>query len=101
MSKTFGQLKANDEVYIIKGSNVEIAKVLVAEDGKFTWVTFGGIGRKIPSDLIAYHNPILGDMYCDIDEAIKKMKSILERALHNYRCASGALNLLETKKKMI
>ena len=31
MSKTFGQLRAGDEVYVIKGSSVEIAKVTTAE----------------------------------------------------------------------
>lgn len=31
MSKTFRQLRAGDEVYVIKGSNVEITKVSTAE----------------------------------------------------------------------
>lgn len=100
MSKTFGELRAGDEVYAIQGSNVEIVKVSVAGADKYVWVTYGGIGRLIPSDLTSYHYSE-GNIYCNIDDAIKAMKKICANALHDYRRASGALNKLETKKKMI
>jgi hypothetical protein len=43
----------------------------------------------------------VGDVYCNIDDTIKTMKERCESALQNYKRASGALNKLETKKKMI
>ena len=35
------------------------------------------------------------------EDEMRKMQDICAKALHDYREASGSLNLLETKKKMI
>lgn len=107
MSKTFGQLKAGDDLYIIKGSNVEIVKVQSAELNTAKTAVFIIIISEerdfsVYAHLSSCHYGMkTGDIYSDIDEAIKAMKEICEKALHDYREASGALNKLETKKKMI
>lgn len=105
MSKTFGELRAGDEVYIIKGSKVEIAKVSVAEpsptDKHYTWIVFDDYEYSVCSDSSSFYDDMVGDIYCDIDDAIKIMKERCEKALHDYREASGALNKLETKKKTL
>ena len=103
MSKTFRQLRAGDEVYVIKGSNVEITKVSTAEPSQtekhYTWVVFDDYEYSVYSDSTSFYDDMVGDIYCDIDEAMRKMQDICAKALHDYREASGALNLLETKKK--
>ncbi len=103
MSKTFGQLKAGDEVYIIKGSDVEIAEVSVAAPSKLghTLVRVSGCVFPVPSLCIHQYIDMVGDIYCDIDEAMRRMQDICAKALHDYREASGALNLLETSKNRI
>lgn len=104
MSKTFGQLKVNDKVFVIKGSKVEIVKVSVAEPSpieKETWVSLGGILHSIPSELSSFFGTTDGDIYCDIDDAMRRMQDICAKALHDYREASGALNKLELKKKTL
>ena len=60
-------------------------------------ITIGDTEYSLPVDLPSFYDDMVGDIYCDIDEAMKAMKKICENALHNYRKASGALNLLETK----
>lgn len=98
MSKTFGQLKAGDEVYIIKGSEVEIVKVQSKVTKQYhTFIKIDGWTYRVITDDTSFHND-RGDIYCNIDDAIKTMKEKCENALQNYREASGALNLLETKK---
>jgi hypothetical protein len=103
MSKTFGQLKAGDEVYVIIGSNVDIVEVSVVEpsptEKHYTWVVFDDNEYSIHSDCTSFYDDMLGDIYCDINEAMRKMQEICAKALHDYKSASGALNLLETKKK--
>lgn len=105
MSKTFGELRAGDEVYIIKGCNAKIVKALVAEpsptEEKETWLSLGGFLHSIPSELSLFFGTTDGDIYCNIDDAMRRMQDICAKALHDYREASGALNKLETKKKMI
>lgn len=100
MSKTFGQLRAGDEVYVIKGNDVEIVKVSVAAPSKLghTLIRMSGCVFPVPSLRVQFYIDMVGDIYSDIDEAIKAMKEICEKALHDYREASGSLNLLETKK---
>ena len=99
MSKTFGQLKAGDEVYVIKGSNVEIVKVQSTATKQYhTYIKIDGwTYRVIAADSISYNDR--GEIYCDIDEAMRKMQDICAKALHDYREASGALNKLETLKR--
>lgn len=107
MSKTFGQLKENDKVYIIKDDcSVEIAKVTKVEPARqinegYVCVTINDWDFTIPSLRIQFYDVFGGDVYCNIDDAIKTMKDICAKALHDYREASDALNKLETKKKMI
>lgn len=104
MSKTFGQLKANDKVYIIKDDcSVEIVKVERVEVALRRYVLFtaGYSKYTLPIDLSSFHEGEIGDIYCDIDDAMRKMQDICAKALHDYREASGALNKLELKKKMI
>ena len=104
MSKTFGQLKAGDEVYVIKGCDVEIVNVSVAAkrcNGADTLLRMSGCVFHVPAVHVQFYNEAIGDIYCDIDDAMRKMQDICAKALHDYREASGALNKLETKKKMI
>lgn len=101
MSKTFGQLRAGDEVYIIKGSDVEIVKVQSTEVAirQYVLITIGDTEYSLPIDLSSFYDDMFGDIYCDIDEAMRTMQDICAKAWHDYREASGALNKLETKKK--
>lgn len=103
MNKTFGQLKAGDEVYIINGSRVDIVRLSVAEpsptDKHYTWIVFDDYEYSVYSDSSSFYDELVGDTYCDIDDAMRRMQDICAKALHDYREASGALNKLETKKK--
>lgn len=102
MSKTFGQLKAGDEVYVINGSNVEIVKVSVAatrSNSADTLLRMSGCVFHVPSILDEFYHEVIGDIYCNIDDAMRRMQDICAKALHDYKEASGALNKLETKKK--
>ena len=102
MSKTFGQLKAGDEVYVINGCNVDIVKVSVAEPSQmsegYVCVTINDYDFTIPSLRTQFYDDMVGDIYCNIDEAMRNMQEICANALHNYKCAIGSLNLLETKQ---
>ena len=103
MIKTFGQLRAGDEVYVIKGNSVEIVKVSVAatrSNSADTLLRMSGCVFHVPAVHVKFYHEAIGDIYCDIDEAIKTMKEKCEKALHDYREASGALNKLEAKKKL-
>lgn len=62
-------------------------------------VTINDYDYTIPSLRTQFYGLWGGDMYCNIDDAIKTMKERCESALQNYKRASGALNKLETKKK--
>jgi len=102
MSKTFGDLKAGDEVYIIKGCNVEIVKVQITRATSIqggVFMTIEDMDYILPINKSSFS--MIKEFYCDIDDAIKTMKERCESALQNYKRASGALNKLETKKKMI
>lgn len=106
MSKTFGQLGAGDEVYIIKDDcSLEIAKVTKVEPSPFNkeyrLVVINGIGYTVSSFRYHFRDCMECNVYCDIDDAMRKMQDICANVLHNYRNAIGALNKLETKKKMI
>ena len=104
MSKTFRQLRAGDEVYVIKGCDVEIVNVSVAatrSNSADTLLRMSGCVFHVPAVHVQFYNEAIGDIYCDIDEAMRKMQDICAKALHDYKEASGALNKLETKKKMI
>lgn len=89
MSKTFGQLKAGDKVYVINGSNVDIIRLSVAEpsptDKNYTWVIFDDYEYSVYSDSTSFYDDMVGDIYCDIDEAMRKMQDICAKALHDYR----------------
>jgi hypothetical protein len=103
MSKTFGQLKANDKVYIIKGCNVEIVKVQSAELNTAKTAVFI-ISEECDFSVYAkqsscHYGMKTGDIYCNIDEAMRAMQDICAKALHDYKEASGALNKLETLKR--
>lgn len=105
MSKTFGQLKANDKVYIIKDDcSVEIVKVTKAVPSQMSeWyvrVTINDYDFTIPSLRTQFYDVWVGDVYCNIDDAIKTMKERCESALQNYKRASGSLNLLESCYKI-
>jgi len=98
MSKTFGELRAGDEVYVIKGSNVDIVNVECTEasSSQYVFITIGDTKYSMPADLSSFYVDPMGDIYCDIDEAMRRMQKICANALHKYREAIGALNLLET-----
>lgn len=102
MSKTFGQLKAGDEVYIINGNSVEIvgvSRTMVTKHDVFIMLRDTEYLLPVNSSSLCNFYKV-GDIYCDIDKAINAMEKTLEKALHDYKCASGALNKLELKKKM-
>lgn len=103
MSKTFGDLKVGDEVYVIIGSNVDIVEVSVVEpsptEKHYTYVVFGDNEYSVYSDSTSSYDDMVGDIYCDIDEAMRKMQEIRDTAWYDFQCASGSLNLLEAKKK--
>ena len=102
MSKTFGELRAGDEVYVIKGSNVEIVKVQGTEVAtrQKVYITIEDRCFLLSVDQLSVYDDVVDNIYIsDIDEAIKRVKEICENALHDYKEASGALNKLETKKK--
>ena len=106
MSKTFGDLKAGDDLYIIKCCNVKIVKVQSAELNTAKIAVF--IISEECDFLVhakqssCHYGMKTGDIYCDIDDAMRAMQDICAKALHDYREASGALNKLETlKRKMI
>lgn len=99
MSKTFGQLKAGDEVYVINGNSVEIVKAQSTATKQYhTYIKIDGWTYRVITDDTSFHND-RGDIYCNIDDAIKTMKEKCENALHDYREASDALNNLETLKR--
>ena len=88
MSKTFRQLRAGDEVYVINGSNVDIIRLSVAEPpptDNYTWVIFDDYEYSVYSDSTSFYDDMVGDIYCDIDEAMRKMQDICAKALHDYR----------------
>lgn len=102
MSKTFGKLRAGDEVYVIKGNSVEIVKVSVAAtryNSADTLLRMSGCVFHVPAVHVKFYHEAIGDIYCDIDEATKRMQDICAKALHDYKEASGALNKLETLKR--
>jgi hypothetical protein len=99
MSKTFGQLKAGDEVYVINGDNVDIVNVQSTEIVRQSMlINIVDEYYSLPLDWTSFYEEQVGNIYCDIDEAMRKMQEICANALHNYKCASGSLNLLETKQ---
>ena len=101
MSKTFGELKVGDEVYVIKDNDVKICKVVdCARDTSdaigFTCIALGnGEYCALPNDQTSF-----GNIYCDIDDAIRKMQYICDKTLQDYQKAMGALYILEIKKKI-
>lgn len=104
MIKTFGKLHAGDEVYVIKGNSVEIVKVSVAatrSNSADTLLRMSGCVFHVPAVHVQFYNEAIGDIYCNIDEAMRAMQNICAKALHDYREASGALNKLKTKKKTL
>ena len=96
MSKTFRQLRAGDEVYVIKGSNVEITKVSTAEpsptEKHYTWVVFDDYEYSVYSDSTSFYDDMVGDIYCDIDEAMRKMQAlqgVRQDLRHDERACGG------------
>ena len=76
MNKTFGELRAGDEVYVINGSAVEIVKVSVAAPSKLghTLIRVSGCVFPVPSLRVQFYIDMVGDIYSDIDDAMKVMK---------------------------
>jgi len=105
MSKKFGRIKAGDDLYIIKGCNVEIVKVQSAELNTAKTAVFI-ISEECDFSVYAkqsscHYGMKIGDIYCDIDDAMRRMQDSCAKAFHDYKEASGALNKLETKKKTL
>lgn len=103
MSKTFGALRAGDEVYVIKGSNVKIVKVQSTEVAtrQKVYITIEDRCFLLSIDQLSVYDDVVDNIYIsDIDEAIKRMKEICENALHDYLCARSSLNLLERDNKI-
>lgn len=103
MSKTFGALRAGDEVYVIKGSNVKIVKVQSTEVAtrQKVYITIEDRCFLLSIDQLSVYDDVVDNIYIsDIDEAIKRMKEICENALHDYLCARSSLNLLERDDKI-
>lgn len=102
MSKTFGDLKAGDEVYVINGSDVKIVKVQITRATSIqggVFMTIEDMDYILPINKSSFSACLIKEFYCNIDDAIKTMKERCESALQNYKRASGALNKLETLKR--
>ncbi len=78
MSKTFGQLKAGDEVYVLNGNNVEFVKVQSTEvdtrHSQMVTVEIEDSPFYLSAMLSSIHDNMIGDIYCDVYEACREMK---------------------------
>lgn len=99
MSKTFGQVKAGDEVYVIKGNDVEFVKVQSTEadtwDGKKVIVEIEDIHFPLPAEQSSINDDMIGDIYCDVYEAVREMKKRYNANIIECKKALDSLLLLE------
>lgn len=100
MSKTFGQLKAGDEVYVIKGNDVEFVKVQSTET-KDTWhgqaviVEIENIHFPLSAEQSSFNDDMIGDVYCDVYEAVRAMKKRYNANIIECKKTHDSLLLLE------
>lgn len=100
MSKTFGQVKAGDEVYVIKGNNVEFVKVQSTE-AKDTWhgqeviVEIEDIHFPLSAEQSSINDDMIGDIYCDVYEAVREMKKRYNANIIECKKSLDSLLLLE------
>lgn len=98
--KTFGELRVGEEVYLISEGNVEIVSVQSAQiDGKRIFVRMGDAEYSLPLDASSIYDIMMGDIYCDINEAMRKLQDVCENAWYDFRCASSSLDYLRERKK--
>lgn len=104
MSKTFGQLKAGDEVYVIKGNDVEFVKVQSTEvkdtwDGQKVIVEIEDIHFPLSAEQSSFNDDTIGgihrDIYCDIYEAVREMKKRYNANIIECKKSLDSLLLLE------
>lgn len=104
MSKTFGQLKAGDEVYVIKGNDVEFVKVQSTEvkdtwDGQKVIVEIEDIHFPISAEQSSIHDDMISgihcDIYCDVYEACREMKKRYNANVITCKQSLDSLLLLE------
>ena len=103
MSKTFGQLKAGDEVYVIKGNDVEFVKVQSTEadtrHSQMVTVEIEDIHFYLPAEHSSIHDDTIGgihrDIYCDIYEAVREMKKRYNANIIECKKSHDSLLLLE------
>lgn len=101
--KTFGELRAGDEVYVVADNSVEIVTVQSAEiDEQTMFARMGDTEYSLPLDATSVSNDDdeMGDIYCDINKAIRRMQDECENAWYYYRSAYSSLDyLLEIKNQ--
>lgn len=101
MSKIFGKLRVGDDVYVIKDNDVKICKVVDCARNTSDAIGFTCIALDndeyiaLPNDLESF-----GNIYCNIDDAIREMQYICDKALQNFQKAKGAVFILEIKRKI-
>lgn len=100
MGKTFGQVKAGDEVYVINGNNVDFAKVQSTEEEN-TWrghkvtVEIEDIHFYLSAEQSYIHDDMIGDIYCDVYEALREMKKRYNANVLDCKKSLDSLLLLE------
>jgi hypothetical protein len=101
--KTFGQLKAGDEVYVIKGNDVEFVKVQSTEvdtrHSQMVTVEIEDIHFYLSAVLSSIHEYMISgiycDIYCDVYEAIREMKKRYNANVITCKQSLDSLHLLE------
>lgn len=100
MSKTFGQLKAGDEVYVINGNDVKFVKVQSTEvkdtwDGQTVIVEIEDIHFPLSAEQSSINDDMIGDIYCDVYEAVREMKMRYNANIIECKKTLDSLLLLE------
>ncbi len=100
MSKTFGQLKDGDDVYVIKGNSVDIVKAKCEEEsyGEIVFAEIKGTHFFLWENDSSVDDDEIGDIYCDVYEAFREMK---KRHDANIKACSASQEALFTLEECI
>ena len=103
MSKTFGQLKAGDEVYVINGNNVKFVKVQSTEadtrHSQMVTVEIEDIHFYLHAEQSFIRDEGINrsdDIYCDVYEAWREMKKRYNANVIECKKSHDSLLLLES-----
>jgi hypothetical protein len=97
MSKTFGQLKDGDDVYVIKGNSVDIVKAKCEEEsyGEIVFAEIKGTHFFLWENDSSVDDDEIGDIYCDVYEAFREMKKRYNANVITCKQSLDSLHLLE------